>query len=99
MTPKQSELVRTDMGAIRRALGLKRGGAEALGALALLTGGDYDTEGLKDVGRVGAMRIISYLLRGCEVCVPCFCNWVCVWELVCVYGRAGERGRRVCVRD
>ena len=74
ISPKQSELVATSMGTIRRALGLRKGGAEAMCALALITGGDYDVQGLADVGKVGAMRIIRHLLKGHEVSCICFGN-------------------------
>ena len=64
MTQKQSELVGVKMATICKALNLRAGGQEALCAMALITGGDYDTEGLAQVGKTGAMRVISHLLKG-----------------------------------
>ncbi|KAK9813940.1 hypothetical protein WJX73_005755 [Symbiochloris irregularis] len=64
MVTKQSEVVRVDMEGIRGRLGLRTGGAEALLALALITGGDYDASGLDSVGKTGALRIIRHLLKG-----------------------------------
>lgn len=67
MLTKQSELMRVDMDAIRARFDLLRGGAEALLAMALITGGDYDASGLDSVGKTGALLIIRHLLKGREV--------------------------------
>ncbi|KAK9839698.1 hypothetical protein WJX81_006968 [Elliptochloris bilobata] len=62
--PRESEVERADMPAVRRLLGLAAGGAGACTALALLAGGDYDLGGAHAVGRVGALRVVKHLLTG-----------------------------------
>lgn len=64
--PRESELERAELAAVRSLLGLARGGAAACTALALLAGGDYDLGGADAVGRVGALRVVRHLLVGRE---------------------------------
>ena len=59
--------MRVDLPSIRQHLGLATGGAEAMLALALITGGDYDVTGLPNVGPGGAMHVIRHLLKGYQV--------------------------------
>ena len=66
-SPKESEVECADVAAVRRLLGLARGGAGACTALALLCGGDYDLGGADAVGRIGAMLVVRHLLAGREV--------------------------------
>lgn len=55
------------MAAVRRLLGLERGGPGACTALALLCGGDYAAAGAESVGPVGALRVVRHLLADAEV--------------------------------
>ncbi|EFN56935.1 hypothetical protein CHLNCDRAFT_143468 [Chlorella variabilis] len=62
--PRECELRRVGMAAVRRRLGLRRGGTKALGVLAMLSGSDYDLEGAQGVGSKGGLAVARYLLRG-----------------------------------
>lgn len=74
-----SEVAKVDMRDVRRTLQLQRGGSEALCALALLTGGDYDMAGLDQVGKTGAIRIICHLLQGREVSTAATKHGMLAW--------------------
>ena len=65
--PKACEAQVTRMSRIRDVFGLGSGGALALTALALLTGGDYLVSGLCQVGATLATAVIKHLLQGHSV--------------------------------
>jgi hypothetical protein len=64
------------MRAVRRLLGIQRGGTHALVAVAQLAGGDYDVQGAERVGEELAMAAVKQLLAGCEV-RGCTCVRMC----------------------
>lgn len=52
-------------------LGINSGGADALIALSLLSGGDYAIKGAQHVGARSAIRLVQHLLQACQVhCLP-----------------------------
>lgn len=65
--PGNAELQRGTVEGVRKLLGLRAGGQEALVGLALLTGGDYHLKGAVDVGPASAVTALRYLLAGHEV--------------------------------
>lgn len=48
-------------------LGIRAGGADALIALSLLSGGDYAVKGAQHVGARSAVRLVQHLLQGSQV--------------------------------
>lgn len=95
-TQSKSELVRVDLADIRAQLGLAGGGQEALLAMALLTGGDYDVAGLANVGKAGAMLVICHLLKGRQVNVLDSSQLAHLTVLSCMLFNSGTCAWVVC---
>ncbi|KAK9836481.1 hypothetical protein WJX74_001392 [Apatococcus lobatus] len=64
--PGNAELQKGTAEGVRKLLGLRAGGQEALVGLALLTGGDYHLQGAVDVGPASAVMALRFLLAGFE---------------------------------
>ncbi|KAL6777267.1 XPG3 [Auxenochlorella protothecoides x Auxenochlorella symbiontica] len=62
LKPGECELVSCDLGDIRKALGIQRGGQAALSVIAMLAGSDYDLVGTSGVGSVGSLKLLRHLL-------------------------------------
>lgn len=62
--PKATRMARVRQSAVRRVLGLRRGGTRALIAVAQLAGGDYDVAGAERVGDALAVGAVRQLLKG-----------------------------------
>ena len=52
---------------VQHMLGIHSGGADALIALSLLSGGDYAIKGAEHVGARSAVRLVQHLLQDCQV--------------------------------
>eukprot|EP00884_Botryococcus_braunii_P004061 jgi/Botrbrau1/13656/Bobra.0292s0006.1 len=63
---RQTELRRISMEAVRRQLGITKGGSGALRAMALLTGNDYHLKGARGIGVSHAWEAVSALVAGCQ---------------------------------
>ncbi|KAF5830354.1 hypothetical protein DUNSADRAFT_14694 [Dunaliella salina] len=64
--PLKSRLERCTLPALRQWLGLQQGGSEALRAVALLCGGDYNRAGIRNVGHTKALETIRCLLADAQ---------------------------------
>lgn len=52
---------------VQQMLGIGAGGADALIALSLLSGGDYAVKGAQQVGARSAVKLVQHLLQGSQV--------------------------------
>ncbi|KAL3141843.1 hypothetical protein ABBQ32_004509 [Trebouxia sp. C0010 RCD-2024] len=64
--PQNSEIAKVELAWVQQMLGIQSGGADALIALSLLSGGDYAVKGAEHVGARSAVRLVQHLLQDCQ---------------------------------